>query len=479
MPRTTDRRPTARRPIALLAILDPGYTFAPRTPGTREAPRMPFEPLRFLHAANLRLDHPLGETAPLPPPVASIVQDATFAAFRRLIAAAVDAQVDFVLLAGNSFVEAEQSLAARLALLDGFAELAGNDIRVFILPGPLDPMAAWRQIPDLPENVTLLDASQKFAAVKRDETVVARVGARLRVPERKSARAAQRELRSESLRPVPVTIGMAIAADDATSLQGWSIGQDEQTASAAQATPPADGKTPDCPVDYAALGGGLARQTMTQRRGMAHDPGATQGSGPHESGPCGCTLVHVESDGTLRCEFISTAAVRWEHFAVDFEAGAGSADLLARCRALLADVQWEPGEQASICDWVFRGGRSALAAFDDDLFRRHFQQELTAAAAVPNAEALIHNFVIHASSDDLAAPLHGEPLASDFSQALAACRREASAPFAACLSDVAATDADWSSRLESLLPELDAESIASHAARQGMKLFQAAEGVSR
>ena len=137
------------------------------------------------------------------PPVASIVQDATFAAFRRVIAAAVDSQVDFVLLAGNSFVEAEQSLAARLALLDGFAELAGNDIRVFILPGPLDPIAAWRQIPDLPENVTLLDPGQKFAAVKRDETVIARVGARLRVPERKSTREAQRKLRSESLRPSP------------------------------------------------------------------------------------------------------------------------------------------------------------------------------------------------------------------------------------------------------------------------------------
>lgn len=443
---------------------------------------MPFEPLRFLHAANLRLDHPLGETAPLSAPVASIVQNATFAAYRRVIAAAIESEVEFVLLAGNSFVEAEQSLAARLALLDGFAELARNDIRVFVLPGPLDPIAAWRQIPDLPENVTLLDPGQKFSAVKRDETVIARVGARLRVPERKSARAAQRELRSESLRPVPVTIGMAItgvAADRSTSLEDWSIEQNDPNASTVQATTPADGKSPDCPVDYAALGGGLARQTITQRRGMAHDPGATQGSGPHESGPRGCTLVHVESDGTLRCEFIPTAAVRWEHFAVDFEAGAGSADLLARCRALLADVPWESGEQAWICDWVFRGGRSALAAFDDDLFRRHFQQELTAAAAIPNAEALVHNFVIHASSDDPSAPLPGEPLASDFSQALAACRREANTPFAACLSDVAAIDADWAARLESLLPELDAESIASHAARQGMRLFRAAEGASR
>jgi hypothetical protein len=44
---------------------------------------MPFEPLRFLHAANIRLDQAIGETYPLPSRVASIVQDATRAAFAK------------------------------------------------------------------------------------------------------------------------------------------------------------------------------------------------------------------------------------------------------------------------------------------------------------------------------------------------------------------------------------------------------------
>ena len=87
-----------------------------------------------------------------PPRVASIVQDATRAAFERLIGVALDRRVDFLLLAGNTFVEAEHSLPARLALVDGLEQLAQESIRVFVLPGRLDPAEAWQQIPDLPRE---------------------------------------------------------------------------------------------------------------------------------------------------------------------------------------------------------------------------------------------------------------------------------------------------------------------------------------
>ena len=116
---------------------------------------MPFEPLRFLHAANIRLDHAIGETYKLPPRVASIVQDATRAAFERLIGVALDRRVDFLLLAGNTFVEAEQSLAARLALLDGLEQLAQESIRVFVLPGAPRPRGG-------------LAADSRFAAERDD-----------------------------------------------------------------------------------------------------------------------------------------------------------------------------------------------------------------------------------------------------------------------------------------------------------------------
>ncbi len=185
---------------------------------------MAFAPLRFLHAADARLDQAIGEIPKLPSRLASIVQDATRAAFDRLIGLATEHEVDFVLLAGNTFVEADKSLAARLALLDAFEQLNRSDIRALVLPGPLDPLDAWRQIPDLPENVTLLEGGPRgVVAVKRDDKVVARVGTELVMPARKKARTLRDELRSASQRAVPFKIGVLASGgelDDAT-LQDW------------------------------------------------------------------------------------------------------------------------------------------------------------------------------------------------------------------------------------------------------------------
>src|SRR5271167_2873329 len=137
------------------------------------SPEMAFAPLRFLHAADAHLDQAIGEIPRLPPRLASIVQDATRAAFDRCIALAIDHEVDFVLLAGNTFVEGDQSLSARLSLLDAFEQLDRAGIGALILPGPLDSLEAWRRISDLPDNVTLLASGPKgVVPVKRDDKVV-------------------------------------------------------------------------------------------------------------------------------------------------------------------------------------------------------------------------------------------------------------------------------------------------------------------
>src|SRR5579872_4691158 len=124
---------------------------------------MPFEPVRFLHAADVRIDHPVRMPGPLSPRLAAVGQRATIDAFERLISTAIERSVDFLLLAGNTFIESDRSLAGRLAMLDGFQRLAEEAIRVFAMPGPLDPADAWRLIPGLPKNVLLLDANQKSA----------------------------------------------------------------------------------------------------------------------------------------------------------------------------------------------------------------------------------------------------------------------------------------------------------------------------
>ena len=122
---------------------------------------MVFEPQRFIHAANIRLDVPVSvQTADsLTDELRFAFEDATLHAFEEVIEASVRHDVDFLLLSGNVFIEADRSLRARLTLLRGIRRLAEHDIQVFVLPGDSDPPEAWRAIPEMPDNVVVCYSS--------------------------------------------------------------------------------------------------------------------------------------------------------------------------------------------------------------------------------------------------------------------------------------------------------------------------------
>jgi DNA repair exonuclease SbcCD nuclease subunit len=448
---------------------------------------MAFAPLRFLHAADARLDQAIGEIPKLPPRLAAIVQDATRAAFDRFIALAIEHEVDFVLLAGNTFVEADQSLSARLSLLDGFEQLDRSGIQALILPGTLDPLEAWRRIPDLPENVTLLEPHPKgIVAVRRDDKVVARVGTELFMPARKKARTLRDDLRSVSQRPVPFKIAAIQSgdeADDAAAFGDWcpeeqfdvaASASDDQVAKANTGTGRAgnDKSGRRLPVDYVALGGGAARRTIARRRGLAHDPGPLQGRGADQAGPRGCTLVTVEQDGTLRCDFLPAASVRWERFLVEVPSSFDRAELLARCRAHLDGLRPEACENAWIFQWVLHGSRPTIDVLEDESFRRQFRHDLAKAAAVPSSDDSMHQLIVEADENSID-PGTVDPLQADFLEALSA-RRGASDLFRPSVNDLRAADAHWGDRLDGLLSDLNEEAIRTHADRIGQQLFRAA-----
>ena len=349
-----------------------------------------------------------------------------------------------------------------------------------MLPGRFDPFDAWRRIPDLPSNVAILDANHKsHAAFKRDDTVVARVGTDLRKPERKGK--SRRELRSEVQRPVPFTIAALASsgdAEDPETLRTWSdespiedpkpkTDDTDRSAVEAAATPNEEHRPPDAvidsPVDYLALGGGRTRRTITKRRGIAHDPGPPQGNGFRETGPHGCTLVNVETDGTVRCDFVPTASVRWERLTVPVDGLATTHDLTRRCREVLSEVRWESSEHAWILEWVFEGPAAALGSLQDEAVRRQFQHELNEGTGIPNAEGAVHQIVLQPDSYRTDSRLALDPLHADFCEALAAV---AQLPMTGgSLSELRAADRQWAERIESLLDELEPDLIRSHAAQ--------------
>jgi len=141
---------------------------------------MAFESQRFIHAANIRLDVPVSvqSTEPLTEQTRLVFEDATLTSFEYLIQACIAQKVDFLLLSGNTFIETDRSLRARLALLNGFRQLEAKQIRVFVLPGDGDPAEAWRSIPEMPANVSVCySSSSEPVELVRKNHVIATVSA--------------------------------------------------------------------------------------------------------------------------------------------------------------------------------------------------------------------------------------------------------------------------------------------------------------
>ncbi|MCA9062639.1 MAG: hypothetical protein KDA96_06255 [Planctomycetaceae bacterium] len=142
---------------------------------------MTFAPQRFIHAANIRLDVPVsvdtGEE--LSDELRLLFEDATTGSFERVVLECIERDVDFLLLSGNIFIEADRSLRARLALLRGFEQLNQAEITVFVIPGDSDPPEAWRSIPDLPPNVAVAYSSnpEPLELVNEDGLVLTTVAA--------------------------------------------------------------------------------------------------------------------------------------------------------------------------------------------------------------------------------------------------------------------------------------------------------------
>ncbi len=292
---------------------------------------MSLEPFRFLHAANLYLDHQLRGVGSVPDHLRDVLECATLSAWERIIDAAITRHVDFVLLAGNSFDAADHSLTARVALVEGLESLAEHEIPVFIVPGISDPDMAWRLGMSLPDNVTRFGGElSEPVSLSRDGRpfcTIHHVMANTRDLNSTDGNGLDElavfapQFNPDECGPFDIALLESVTNDaaiapelqevEANSATGWrrnSIPFDRPVLD-----PDVVNK---CPIEYWALGDSVHRQSWRVGRGLAHTPGGTQGLSPTDTGILGCTLVEVESDGRVRESFLPTARVRWENVTI-------------------------------------------------------------------------------------------------------------------------------------------------------------------
>ena len=72
--------------------------------------------IRFIHTADLHLDSPFLGLSHLPKEIFTRIQESTFTAFEKVINAAIERKVDFVVIVGDLFDGEDRSIKAQARL---------------------------------------------------------------------------------------------------------------------------------------------------------------------------------------------------------------------------------------------------------------------------------------------------------------------------------------------------------------------------
>lgn len=238
--------------------------------------------LRLLHASDLHLERPIYGLAEVPEHLAELLIEAPYRAAEQVFETALSEAVDAVLLAGDVLNVDRAGPPAIMLLLEQFARLGDRGVPIYWAGGGVDHPDNWPRSVMLPDNVHIFPVGRvESLDLARGGDVIARVqGTSCREDGDVETRGFHRDAHGL------FTIGVAHATTDSPGREGDR-------------------------VHYMALGGRHKYQTVDEQPGVAHCSGTPQGRGPDETGPHGCTLVHVDEAGRARPQFVATDSVRW------------------------------------------------------------------------------------------------------------------------------------------------------------------------
>lgn len=122
--------------------------------------------ISFIHAADLHLDSPMVGLKQLPAHILARLRESTFIALQKLTAAAIDRQVDFVILAGDLFDGEDRSLRAQSRFRLEMQKLAEKGIPVYVIHGNHDHLnGSWVHL-DMPANVYFFNSSVEMKVLQ-------------------------------------------------------------------------------------------------------------------------------------------------------------------------------------------------------------------------------------------------------------------------------------------------------------------------
>ena len=308
---------------------------------------------RFLHASDLHLDVPFRALRRAPSSVSEVLQDASFEAFERLVDVALEREVAFVLLAGDTFRSPSPSIRAQVALITGLERLAKAGIRTFITRGT-DEVWVDAQCPvarplELPEGVTVF-GDRPSSEVVRDAngTALATIHGTGALPLEGHQGPVFRELASRATEGLGIGLSYVHASNERIDTASPPLGPYTETEDLL-GSPPAKG-----PIQYWALGRFHRHEILRREPSWIVYPGTTQGRSLHsgEVEAKGVVVVEVDDGDVASVTFEPTDRVRLTELRVELHVDAGVDSCRTRFLDALAAYRKSHPSRALVVDGV-------------------------------------------------------------------------------------------------------------------------------
>lgn len=124
--------------------------------------------MKFIHAADLHLDTPFSSISNFSAQLQNKLKLSTYTAAKKVFQTAIDQQVDFVILAGDTFDNTDRSLEAQSFLRDEFEKLNKYGINIYLVYGNHDYFRNNFSVIKFPDNVTVFGEDVTTKEVKVD-----------------------------------------------------------------------------------------------------------------------------------------------------------------------------------------------------------------------------------------------------------------------------------------------------------------------
>ncbi len=286
--------------------------------------------LRFVHTADLHLGSRVMSLPGMNEEDATALANATYSAWRNIVDLCIGEEVDFLLVAGDTYDSADRNIRAQLQFIKGLRRLDENGIAAYVVRGNHDPDDAWSESIAMPENTTIFSSSEPEVVIHRDpdgRPLAAIVGMSFATAHIYDNLAEQFPGQEDKW---PFTIGLLHCS------VGGTVGHEPYAPCSIQ-------DLRRCGYDYWALGH-IHRPTILS----AGDPqiiyaGNPQGRDMGETGERGCRLVTVDADGTVEVEAVRTCRHLWTEIEIDLSGSVDPAALEEKIRRRLAHISREEG----------------------------------------------------------------------------------------------------------------------------------------